>query len=365
MEPSSPLGNAHLTASFDASVELDGPAQDGSNSAALVPFCDCPPDPELPKTLILKHLSLSQVLSFPVEVARQMTLIDHNFLCKIPAVELLQKVGMIPKPANKGGGSSQASTQSLRSLSLSTLEQPETAIERLAFWFNQIGNWVVYSVLQFEDLEDRVEAIQNFITIAQKCLEYHNFSTLMSVVVAGLGSAPVRRLTRTWDCVSKSHLEMFRQMDAMLESRNNYKQYRDRLGATHLPAVPYMGVFLKDLTFISDGNPDYLRGGLVNIHKRRQVYTKLEEIRRFQEHQYNFHPVPEIQSFLLNYRLTPEDDLHSRSHDLEPRVPRSLSQSSVRTRSVASISTTTQNFPFFKALSKTTSSSSSNLFRTS
>ncbi len=57
-------------------------------------------------------------------------------------------------------------------------------------------------------------------------------------------------------------------------SQGNYKHYRDKLGATELPAVPYVGVFLKDLTFICDGNPDYLRGGLINMHKRRQVWKK-------------------------------------------------------------------------------------------
>ena len=39
----------------------------------------------------------------------------------------------------------------------------------------------------------------------------------------------------------------------------------------HTPAVPYVGVFLTDLTFICEGNPDFLHGGLINIHKRRQV----------------------------------------------------------------------------------------------
>ncbi len=53
--------------------------------------------------------------------------------------------------------------------------------------------------------------------------------------------------------------------------QGNYKHYRDRLSSTEAPAVPYVGVFLKDLTFICDGNPDYLRGGLINMHKRRQV----------------------------------------------------------------------------------------------
>lgn len=57
--------------------------------------------------------------------------------------------------------------------------------------------------------------------------------------------------------------------------QNNYKSYRENLSATETPAVPYIGVFLKDLTFICDGNPDYLRGGLINLHKRRQVQHEL------------------------------------------------------------------------------------------
>ena len=63
--------------------------------------------------------------------------------------------------------------------------------------------------------------------------------------------------------------EQFLIMHTLMQG--NYKYYRDKLSATAFPAVPYVGVFLKDLTFLSDGNPDYLRGGLINLHKRRQV----------------------------------------------------------------------------------------------
>lgn len=40
-------------------------------------------------------------------------------------------------------------------------------MERLAFRFNQVGNWVVHSILQFEFLEERVEVLQQFISIAK------------------------------------------------------------------------------------------------------------------------------------------------------------------------------------------------------
>ena len=31
------------------------------------------------------------------------------------------------------------------------------------------------------------------------------------------------------------------------------------------------GIYMKDLTFIMEGNPDFLKGGLINLTKRRQV----------------------------------------------------------------------------------------------
>ena len=43
------------------------------------------------------------------------------------------------------------------------------------------------------------------------------------------------------------------------------------LANTSLPAVPYFGVFLRDLTQIVEYNPDYVRGGLINLVKRRLV----------------------------------------------------------------------------------------------
>ena len=42
---------------------------------------------------------------------------------------------------------------------------------------------------------------------------------MMAIIMAGLGSAPIRRLHRTWEGVSKVHMEMFKQMDTILESK--------------------------------------------------------------------------------------------------------------------------------------------------
>ena len=53
-----------------------------------------------------------------------------------------------------------------------------------------------------------------------------------------------------------------------------------------------------------------------------QVYQKLEEISHFQMECYNYHSVPELQAYLLGFHPIPDEELHSKSHILEPRIRR-------------------------------------------
>ena len=43
----------------------------------------------------------------------------------------------------------------------------------------------------------------------------------------------------------------------------------------HVVSFRYSGLYLKDLTFITDGNPDRLTNGLINLSKRRQVQHQI------------------------------------------------------------------------------------------
>ena len=84
--------------------------------------------------------------------------------------------------------------------------------------------------------------------------------------------------------------------------------------------IIYTAIFTRDLRFICDGNPDYLKNGLINLHKRRQVFAKLEEIKHYQSKQYNFEPVPALQDLLQNYKLMTEDELHALSRSVEQDI---------------------------------------------
>ena len=55
-----------------------------------------------------------------------------------------------------------------------------------------------------------------------------------------------------------------------------------------------------------------------------QVYQKLEEISHFQQEKYNYHLVRELQAYLVGFHPISDEELHSKSHILEPRIRRYL-----------------------------------------
>ena len=60
----------------------------------------------------------------------------------------------------------------------------------------------------------------------------------------------------------------------------------------------FSGVFLSTLTFIQDGNPDNLPGGLVNFRKRQMASEVINDIKRWQALPFNFQPLPSVLAYI-------------------------------------------------------------------
>ena len=80
------------------------------------------------------------------------------------------------------------------------------------------------------------------------------------------------------------------------------------------------GVYLSDLTFIEDGNPNMLRNNekLINFSKRMKTAEVIRDIQQYQTAPYPFQRVHELQSWI-------EDELNNSSeinelYDLSTQV---------------------------------------------
>ena len=129
---------------------------------------------------------------------------------------------------------------------------------------------------------------------------------------------PVARLENTWSEFGEKHPKCkigmveinlaFNDLSNIVSARYQYSNYRKFMKSCQFPALPFLGVYLTDLTFLELGNPDFLpNSDCINFSKRRKVYRLVEEIKKFQKTPFSYPVVPQIQEFLVK-QIKGDDD---------------------------------------------------------
>ncbi len=118
-------------------------------------------------------------------------------------------------------------------------------------------------------------------------------------------------------------------MQELVSPKFQYANYRKCLKDLPVPAIPFLGVYLTDLTFLDLGNSDFLPDtNFINFEKRRKVFNLIREIQRYQQTQYALQPVSQIQEFMRrlgesktaeDVNLMTEDQLYDKSMEVEAK----------------------------------------------
>ncbi|KAM0275822.1 hypothetical protein ACHAQH_007367 [Verticillium albo-atrum] len=228
------------------------------------------------------------ILDFdPLEVARQLTIKQMNIFCAILPEELLASQWM-----KKGG-----------------VDAPN--VKAMSGFSTDLSNVVAETILQFSEVKKRATVIKQWIKVAHQCLELHNYDGLMAIICS-LNSSTISRLRKTWDIVSVKRREMLRHLQAIVEPSQNNKVLRTRLHDHVPPCLPFLGMYLTDLTFVDIGNPATKQlpglsgdgseengGGLtvVNFDKHTRTAKIIGDLQRFQI-PYRLTEIPEMQDWM-------------------------------------------------------------------
>ncbi|XP_045616711.1 ras-specific guanine nucleotide-releasing factor 1 isoform X2 [Procambarus clarkii] len=231
-----------------------------------------------------------------LEVAEQMTYIDHQIFVAIRSEEFLKTAWMKPDKQ---------------------LRAPDILL--ITRRFNEMSRLVVSEVIRGATLASRIAVIEKWVAVADICRCLHNYNGVLQVCAAFQNSS-VFRLKKTWEKVSKTTRQTLEKLQALVSSDGRFRSLRDALHRCDPPCIPYLGMYLTDLSFIEEGTPNFTDENLLNFSKMRMIAHVIREIRHFQQTPYKIEHNPRVTSYLLDPTLLLSDDnLYRMSLDLEPR----------------------------------------------
>lgn len=226
--------------------------------------------------------SQCSVLDFdPMELARQFTIIESKLFCAIQPEELLALEW------TKKSDSKAVNVKAMSKLS------------------TDLANLVADTILHLEDAKKRAVMIKHWVKIAAKCLELNNYDSLMAIICS-LNSSMVMRLKKTWDLVSSKTKVRLDELKTITDVGRNYAVLRQRLQNHVAPCIPFVGIYLTDLTFVDVGNCTTRqlpgesgtdRMSVINFDKHMKTAKIIGQLQSFQV-PYRLATVPEMQDWM-------------------------------------------------------------------
>lgn len=297
--------------------ELIAKCESGVNTRQIIQhqFNSNPKKPLVPSNKNPKQLRCLDI--HPKEIARQLSLFEHELFRLIKPRECIKQNWQKP-------GKNQNASNVLAMIK----------------HFNAMSNWISTEILNVEDLTLRAVTLNRFILIAEKAFVLNNFNTVMEVI-SSLQSAHIGRLKQTWALLPPKSLEMWKKLLKFMDAEGNFAEYRAYLKTIDPPCLPYLGVYLTDLTFIEvkffkilyilkltplflkkEGNTDLIGDSkLPNVAKIKIISNVVREIQLFQQTPYCLEKVPIIHDFILQFSdVIDEEELYKQSVRLEARV---------------------------------------------
>merc|ERR1712137_1127881 len=227
------------------------------------------------------------------EIAKQLTLVDFFIYQAIQPAELLNCAWSKAK-------------YRYRAKNVMNLISRSTLLTR----------WVSSVIVWQENLKGRIKALTKFINIANHLRKLNNFNSLMAIL-AGINTSAVYRLKFTREGLNAKAKNTLDELAELMDACGAYATYRAALHDINPPCVPFLGTYLTDITFIEDGNPDFVQG-LINYRKRELVYSVIREIQQYQQKSYTDDFV-NIAHFLTELASNDEEKLYELSLIREPR----------------------------------------------
>jgi len=206
-----------------------------------------------------------------LEVAKQLTLIESSIFCSIKPDELLN----------------QNFTNKRAHLRLS----PNVRLSLL--FTNCLSNYALESILQPNlSMKERVNVLKVWLKVAISALYLRNFNSLAAIITA-LQSHLITRIDSLWTTLLQKYVDLYQYLSSIISMEKNYSTYRNKIrnllsSGESLPIVPYINLFISDITTTTEGIPKYipsqnfLSSKVINFQKYSKIVKIIADLQSLQ-----------------------------------------------------------------------------------
>lgn len=186
---------------------------------------------------------------------------------------------------------------------------------------SNLTNKIAEAILFSSDDPKQQAAMYNFfVDVAQKCIEKGELNSACAINAA-FGNAAIFRIKNHLSVEEIKFKSLTKENKQLFSSQKSYKAQRDHL-QKNPNVIPFIGVFMTDLTFINDGNPnkskeDDTKWNLKKLIFINQAVGQIRDIQTLRMNQDIQKPVKNLKIDLN--KIKTDKALYQRSLAMYPR----------------------------------------------
>lgn len=281
--------NAELSKQFEDFVDLIGKKNSKAakelkeSLAAALEALQNPPEPDVhnaPVAQLTKKKFPPGVVPpvtemEPLELAKQMTLMEATLLRKVRAKEF--------------HGTAWAKKDA---------EVRAPNLTKVININNQLSNWMITEILKLGSVGEMAEAIIKFIRVGKHMVQMNNFSGAMEVATA-LNNSAIGKLKAAWAAMPPKTKSELDELNDLTSPLGHYKNYRAAFAARdpEQPCLPILAATLSDLNGFEEVFSNNMPDGSVNWKKMSRLADRIWENVSL-NCMYNFRPLKEIADYI-------------------------------------------------------------------
>jgi len=196
------------------------------------------------------------------------------------------------------------------------------ALTKLAERFDKMSFWIASQILFMRPIEKQAKLLTFLIRVMKCLVDYRNHQSAQQIL-SGLNMASVQRLKQLWPLIPFKRREIFEEIDELFSPIGNHAKYREtisRIEAESEPCIPYIAMYLRDIVYVIDGNPEFTPQGEINFDRSKLLAQQTLRLLRFQNIPYNFEVPDALLSYLFHLRgpILSEEELWDLSLEHQP-----------------------------------------------